>query len=188
MRIAVYGAGNGGKLFSEIARQCGHEITCFIDDNKQGSINGCPIIRPDEFDASCPVIIAVMDNNIRLNLSKKYDVVTLIHPTAYVFPTAKIGKGVLIKPNASIGNNVEIGDCCIIDAGVCIEHDTILEEGVFISVGSNVGSSVRIGKRVLIGIGCNVVTGAEIGDDAVICSGATVFKKVSNGAKIRKRL
>ena len=182
MKVAIYGAGNGGKMFSVLLKEQGHEVVYFIDDFEKGCV------KPKQHNKLIPVLAAIFNNKIRLKIVEDFDAITFIHHTAFVYPTARIGKGTIIKPCCMIGNNVIIGKGCIIDSGVKIEHDSVINDGVFISVGSNVGSSVVVGKNSLIGIGCNIQTGVHIGKDCIICSGVTVFNNVLDGEKVKWRV
>jgi len=182
MRIAIYGAGNGGKLWAEIAEECGHEVACFIDDFKEGCV------KLDEYNGGYPIAPAIFDNNVRLSVLNKHRLIRLVHRKAHIFRSAEIGIGTLIKPFVMVGARTKVGRCCILDSNVTIEHDTNIEDGVFISVGSNIGSSVSIGEKTLIGIGCNIQTGVKIGKNCTICSGVTVLNDVSDNAIIKKLL
>jgi UDP-N-acetylglucosamine acyltransferase len=52
----------------------------------------------------------------------------LIHSTAIVSPSAKIGSNVIIGPYAIVGDNVELGDNVEVMAHVCIDGHTIVGE------------------------------------------------------------
>lgn len=59
---------------------------------------------------------------------------TLIHPAAYVSPTATIKSGTVILPHAIITTGGQCG--CIINLGAIVDHGCILEEGVHICLGA----------------------------------------------------
>ena len=50
----------------------------------------------------------------------------MIHPTAIIDPSAKIGNNVSIGPFSFIGADVDIGDDCIVNSNVVIKGSTII--------------------------------------------------------------
>lgn len=64
-----------------------------------------------------------------------------IHKTAYVDPSAVLGKNVVIGPNAIIGEHVYIGDNTIIEANTFLEKWTRIGDNCHIHFGSVIGSA-----------------------------------------------
>jgi UDP-3-O-[3-hydroxymyristoyl] glucosamine N-acyltransferase len=177
--VAVMGVSKGSEVLQTIAKEVGYTVKYLVDDFAEGAM------RPEELPVNFPLVIGMFDNNRRLELGKKYNALTLIHPTAYIAPTAKIGKGTVIKQRASIGNNVVIGDMCVIDSGVVIEHDSIIHDGAQVTVGSVTGGFVEVGKASVVGLNCTLQTYVKIGKDCVICSGTTVLSDVPDGTRVK---
>src|SRR5216117_4612224 len=82
-----------------------------------------------------------------------------IHPTAFVDPSAQIGKCVSIQPHAVIESGARIGDDTIIGAGSYIGHETVIGPGCLIYPHVTIRERTRIGSRVVIH------SGAVIGAD-----------------------
>ena len=61
---------------------------------------------------------------------------TLIHPTAYVSPKAKILEGCVVLPKAIVNTGVEVRRGSIINLGCIVDHDTVIDEGCHICVGA----------------------------------------------------
>ena len=82
-----------------------------------------------------------------------YQIPTLVHPTAYVSPSAVINRGTIIGPNASVMSHAVVGDACIISAGAVIDHDARIGNYVHVNVGSTVvaRSIVNDEDKVLAG-------------------------------------
>lgn len=90
---------------------------------------------------------------------------SVIHPTAYVAPSATIGEGTFIAPQAvvavnakvgshslvhihsSVGHDCQIGDYCAILPGARISGHVVLEDGVMIGSNAFVFQGVRVGFR-----------------------------------------
>lgn len=61
---------------------------------------------------------------------------TLIHPTAYVSPTATVHPGTVILPHAVVNTDTVVGKGCIVNLGAIIDHGCIIEEGCHICLGA----------------------------------------------------
>ena len=179
MDVAVLGKSQGSHLLQTMAKECGHKVKYVVDDFCEGAM------KPQELPSGFPLIVGLFDNRLRLELGKKFNTITLVHPSAYVAPTAKIGKGTIVKQRACIGDNVVIGENCIIDSGVIIEHDSFIGNGAQLTVGTVTGGFVKIDERTLVGLNCILQTKVNIGKDCIICSGAVVFSDVPDKTKIR---
>ena len=149
--LLILGAGGHGQVVKEIAIACGYEpqAIAFLDDNAPnvaGKINDAPYLAPN-YDG---VIIAIGDNGLRQDITEKLkhfegiNIITLIHPTAYVSPSAVIGKGTVVEPKAVINANSKIGEGCIISVGTIVDHDSSV--GYFSHI--NAGAICMAGSKV----------------------------------------
>ncbi len=103
---------------------------------------------------------------------------TLVHPTAYVSPLAKLGAGTFVGARSVIAAGAALGDHVFVNRGVSIGHDTRIGEFSRIQPGSAVGGLSQIGRGVTIGIGATLIERLVVGDNAVIGAGSTVLKDV----------
>jgi len=71
---------------------------------------------------------------------QKRAILTSIHPSAVVDPSATIGQGTKIGPHSVLGENVVIGRECEIGPNVTIYSDTTLGERVNVQAGAVLGS------------------------------------------------
>jgi sugar O-acyltransferase (sialic acid O-acetyltransferase NeuD family) len=103
-----------------------------------------------------------------------FQVPSVIHPRAFVEPTARVGEGAQLFNNAYIGSDTRVGFGCIINTGAILSHDCVLGDYVNISPGAILAGSVTVKERSLIGMGVtinlNVVigSGCRVGNSAVI--------------------
>jgi UDP-3-O-[3-hydroxymyristoyl] glucosamine N-acyltransferase len=81
----------------------------------------------------------------------------VIHPSAVVEPSARLGAGVAIGPCSYVGRNVSIGDRVRIHANVAIYEgvevgdDTVIHSGAALREGTIVGARVRVHNNAVLG-------------------------------------
>jgi sugar O-acyltransferase (sialic acid O-acetyltransferase NeuD family) len=103
---------------------------------------------------------------------------TLVHPTAYVSPLAKLGDGVFVGANSVIGPGAQLAEHVFVNRGVTIGHDTHIGAFSRIQPGSNLGGLSRIGRSVTVGIGATLIERLVVGDNAFIGAGAVATADV----------
>jgi UDP-3-O-[3-hydroxymyristoyl] glucosamine N-acyltransferase len=91
------------------------------------------------------------------HLSSSAPPTSLICPTAFIHPSARVGEGVSIGSHAVIGEGVSlgmgtsIGAHCIIDSSVSIGEECIFASGVILHSGSLIGNNVVINSGSIVG-------------------------------------
>jgi len=98
----------------------------------------------------------------------------LIHPTAVLSSTIKIGRGVAVMARAVINPYTRIGDNVIVNTGAIIEHDCILGDHVHVASGACLSGGVRVGRKSFIGVGASSIQNVSIGEGCLIGGGAAV--------------
>ena len=146
-RLVILGAGGYGRTVADVAHQLDYS-TIVLDDADPAH----PLSSFQSYiDFSTSFIPAFGNNAFRMEWINKIEesggqLATLIHPTAYVSPTAIINPGTVILPHAIINTDVVVGKGCIINLGAIVDHGCILEEGVHICLGAIVKGENRIEK------------------------------------------
>ncbi|MFT7235358.1 MAG: UDP-N-acetylglucosamine acyltransferase [Methylophagaceae bacterium] len=104
----------------------------------------------------------------------------MIHETAVIDQSAKIGNGVAIGPYSIIGPNVEIGDACTIASHVVIRGPTKMGKNnrifQFSSIGEEPQDKKYDGEETLL----------EIGDNNLIRESVTINRGTVQGGGITK--
>lgn len=103
---------------------------------------------------------------------------TLIHPTAYVSPLARLGQGVFVGANSVIGPGAELAEHVFVNRGVTIGHDTHIGAFSRIQPGANLGGLSHFGRGVTIAIGATTLDRIRVGDHAFIGAGAVATEDV----------
>ncbi len=187
--LLIWGAGGHGKVVLDAAQSTGcYERFAFLDDDcaKAGlSFCGCPVVsgagvfhrfRENDF------VIAVGGNLTRsrcFSRACKNGLLpaTLIHRTAVIAPSARVGAGTVVMPGAIVNAGAVIGKNCIINTSAVVEHDCQVADHVHISPRVVLGGGVRIGSLAHVGIGAVVLPGAIVGEETVVGAGAVVLRE-----------
>ncbi len=177
--IYLYGASGHGLVCADIARACGYDKIIFLDDLKY--LKDKQILKFDEKLEKHDIFISIGDAKIRQELFNKvqkagFNVVSLIHKSAVISSSAKIGLGVSVMPNCVINANAFIADGAIINSASIIEHECQIGAFAHICPGVKIAGASKIGARVWLGIGSCVIQNLNIGDDAYIGAGSVVVK------------
>jgi sugar O-acyltransferase (sialic acid O-acetyltransferase NeuD family) len=128
-------------------------------------------------------LISLGDPNLRKLLSERLGArgarfFSLIHPTAYVAPSATLGAGCIIGPFANVGSNARLGEHVMLNLYASAGHDTHVGSCSVISpYGIANGGSV-IGERVLFGTHAVVTPNRKVGDQSHVAAGAVVYRDV----------
>ena len=158
--LLILGAGGHGQVVKEIAIACGYDphSIAFLDDealNAIGKLNKARYLAQN-YDG---VSVAIGDNSLRRDITEKLEcleeinIVTLIHPTAYVSPSAVVGKGTVIEPNACINAHSIIGSGCIISVGAIVDHDSSVGDFSHINAGAVCMAGSKVEKLTKVNAG-----------------------------------
>ncbi|MCX6055633.1 MAG: NeuD/PglB/VioB family sugar acetyltransferase [Chloroflexi bacterium] len=110
---------------------------------------------------------------------------TVIHPRAFLEPTASVRDGGQIFFNAYIGSDVRVGYGCIVNTLAILSHDCELEDFVNISPGAVLAGGVKVKERALIGMGVTINLNVTIGAGARIGNSAVVKADVPENGIVR---
>lgn len=108
----------------------------------------------------------------------------LVHPTARMDASCRLGEGVLVCAGNIFTVNVEIRSYAMVNLSCTIGHEAILGAGCVLNPTVNVSGGVALGDRVLVGTGAQILQYVDIGADAVIGAGAVVTKDVPEGMTV----
>ena len=108
----------------------------------------------------------------------------IIHRTAILFPTTKLGQGVILCPHVIVSDSVVIGNHVMINNNSCIGHDTYVGDYTTINSLCDITGNVSVGKGVFISSSVNVTPRCNIGDHAYICAGSVVVNNIRQNTRV----
>ena len=159
-KIIIIGAGGHGRVVIDAALSNPDlEVIGFLDDgdiedvlgvSRIGKISDMEKFKEFKFH------IAIGNNILRKELSEKIKVenlITIVHPTAYISRDVEMGKGCFIGANVVLNSKSRLENSVIVNTGSIIEHDSILENYSHLSYGVLLGSKVTIKEDVYIEMG-----------------------------------
>jgi UDP-perosamine 4-acetyltransferase len=200
MAVIVYGAGGQARVLLELMERAGiSPIVGFVDDNAAlhgTKIDGIPVMgNIDRLSAIHRVhrihraVIAIGDNALRKKFADHARALglrlpVLIHPNAYVSPSAKLGEGTVVMAGAVVSTHVTMGELCIINTRASIDHDCLLGDCVHIAPGVTLAGNVTVGNGTMVGVAACAVPGLCIGDDAIVGAGAVLIRDVASGTTV----
>ncbi|WP_020526899.1 acetyltransferase [Flexithrix dorotheae] len=202
--IIMGGMGNGSVVASTVEDinmvNKEWEILGFLNDFETEPINSYPILgkitkeEVEKFISDPDVYFFYALISVKLNhkfLSKLLDLeipdekfATVIHPTAVVSKSARIGHGVCIQPFVSVGPNVVINNHIQIFGQSLIGHNAILKNYSYVANNACIGASLVLDEGAYLGTNCTTIENIRIGKWAVVGMGSVIIKSVEDYAKV----
>ena len=150
-KLLILGAGGYGKTIADLAAQlCIYSKIAFLDDGRTGEhiLGSCHEFRTFA-DPETHVYPAFGNNEIRMRWmgilrEAQIEIPALVHPRAYVSPTAKLGTGCVVLPMAVVNTGVTVEEGCIVNIGALIDHDSVIGKGTHLAPGAIVKAENRI--------------------------------------------
>lgn len=186
-KIVVLGAGGHAKVVISTVRAAGQDVCAVFDDDRSrwgDSVLGVPVEggladAPDS--PAYAGIIAIGSNPARRQIAARFQHLcwhTVVHPSAYVDSTVRLGQGTVVFAGAVVQPDAVIGSHVIINTGATVDHDCRLADYVHVAPGTHLAGAVQVGEGALLGIGSAVVPGRSIGRWALVGAGGVVIQDV----------
>ena len=149
----------GEALLSDAAFLAAHDVFVGISDKRRGQLSAGV-------------------------LGRRGTVATIIHPTAIISASARIGQGCMISAGVVVQMDATVGRHCTLNTACTVDHDNVLEDGVNIAPGAHLAGGVQVGAGAFIGIGATIKGWIRIGAGATVGAGAVVLKPVADGVTV----
>jgi len=109
---------------------------------------------------------------------------TVLHPTARVSRTARVGAGSIVSAGVVVAAHATIGCHVIVNRGGLIGHHAVIGDCVTVSPGANIAGCARIGAGTYVGMGAIILDRINVGTKAIIGAGAIVAKDVPDNVEV----
>lgn len=110
---------------------------------------------------------------------KNFNFPILVHPAAWVDPTAVLGEGVQVMAGAIIQADVKIGANSIINTKASVDHDCKVGFHVHIAPGATLCGDVQVFDRAFIASGSTIIQGLTVGEEAIVGAGAVLTRSLA---------
>jgi sugar O-acyltransferase (sialic acid O-acetyltransferase NeuD family) len=192
--LGIYCAGSLGKELYDLASRINDSQIrwtniVFIDDVcAEKEFYGTEVHRLDEYNSERKNIEFIIANGTPVHRKMIYDKIVsrgfamtnLIDPTVIISPTAKVGKGVIMKPYAQVTSEALIEDNVMIHYYVAVGHDCIIRKHSCLSTNVCIGGKAVVGKETYVGMGAIIKEDITIGDNVIISMGAVAHTDIKS--------
>ena len=190
--LIILGAGGHGRVVMEAAIAAGIPVAGFLADGEGSSpVRPVQVLGGREFLAG-PLardhdyIVAIGHQSARRAFSEEIaalglTLATVIHPAAWISPSATIGAGTAVVAGVVVNADAKIGRFCILNTGCSVDHDCLLEDGVQVCPGARLAGGVVLEDEVFIGTGATLIPRVRVGRAATVGAGAVVIGDVPAG-------
>ncbi|MFN4244047.1 MAG: acetyltransferase [Tepidisphaerales bacterium] len=198
MDVLIVGAGGHGRVVLEVlqaSRQ--HRVVGFLDADESltgQTVLGVPVLgHPQRLlrlrGKARGAVVAVGDNRARVSYahhlaSSGLELVSAVHPSAVVSPSATLGRNVVVCAGAVVGTEARLDDSVLVNTGALVDHECEVGEGAHIAPGAALAGRVRVGPGAFVGLGARVIQCLSVGAHAVVGAGAVVIRDVPPDATV----
>lgn len=106
---------------------------------------------------------------------------TIIHPTAVVAGSAKLGAGVMLCPLSLVSADATLSDFVTVNALSSVGHDARIGAFTTLSAHVDIMGFAQVGEGCLLGSGARVLPKVKVGAACMIGAGATAIRSVPDG-------
>lgn len=156
--LLILGAGGHGKSVAEAALLSGEWGRVIFLDDAWPSVStalGCEVVGKVADIAShsvnCQGAIAAVGNNtvrkqwVALIEQAEVELVSVVHPKAWVSPSAVLGQGTAVMAGGVIGTVSAVGKAVIVNSNATVDHDVVMDDYSHIGVGVHLAGGVKVG-------------------------------------------
>jgi sugar O-acyltransferase (sialic acid O-acetyltransferase NeuD family) len=195
--VVIVGAGGFGREVLQYVRDTYDPVSDvrvkgFLDDDPDAARHidlGVPVLGTTGDYEPAPadrLLIAVGEPSLRRSLRERLHdrgarFFSLIHPLAYVAPTARVGVGCIISPFATVGTLADIGEHVALTFYASVGHDASVCSYTVLSPHSVTNGGSTLGEAAFLGAHAVVNPLRRVGDGAKVAAGSVVYHDVPAG-------
>ncbi len=199
--LIIFGGGGQGKCLIDLVQLCGaFRVAGIVDDGIAAGtkVLGVPVlggasVLPELYKQGVRLAanavggignVAVRVKVFQLLADSGFSCPNLVHPAAWLEPSAELEGGVQILAKSYISSAARVGYGTLINAGVVISHDCRIGQCANLSPGATLAGEVIVEDFAQIGMNATVNIGVRIGAGARVGNGATVKANVPPGGRV----
>ena len=189
-RMLIYGSKSFGTTVRHLAAHCGYDFGGFIDDvdpSGEDVVGDFETVRracsPDDHVIAVAIGYRHLPQRTALLAAVReasYQTPALVHPAAFVDPTAEVGEGSFIMSHCTVDINVTLGRGVVMWPGAVVCHDSRVGDNVFLSPNVTVCGCTAIGTEAFIGAAATIVDHQVVPDGSFVKAGAVHYQKSSS--------
>ena len=153
--LLILGAGQYGQVVQETAQAMGcFEKIGFLDDSSPIALGKLADYQSFAREYGC-AFVAMGNPALRIQWLDKleqagYELPVLIHPKAYVSPSAQLGKGCIVEPMSVVHTGCILGKGCLICAGAVVNHASLCGDCVQIDCNATVAGNTVVPSGIKV--------------------------------------
>lgn len=196
-KYIIVGAGGFGREVYKWALDSIKDMECkgFIDDNLNAltgfQLNHNIIGKISEYEVQNDDVFVMAIGNISakkvvVNIleEKGANFISLIHPSAIVFDTSRIGKGVIVCPFAIVSDSVELDDFSMMNIYSSCGHDAKVGKWSILSPYATLNGFAVLEEEVFMGTHSTVVSNVKVRKGSKVAANSFVRKTTAEDAII----
>jgi sugar O-acyltransferase (sialic acid O-acetyltransferase NeuD family) len=182
--FAIFGSGGHARVLSELAKLVGFDPVCFIDPfSPEESYLGLPVVggldqvSPDVTSFGLGIGLNYVREQVFLaarNSNPGADFPVLVHPSAFVSPSARLEEGSVVLAQAHVGPGAAIEAGALLNSGASLDHESLMRRFSSLGPGAITAGGVELGERAMVGLGASLFQKVSVGADTVIGASSMV--------------
>lgn len=194
--VLIFGAGGFGIEALQYAADAAkhgwpYQVAGFLDDAVAVGtlVEGVEVVATssDSVYLATNIVIATGDPQARAAIAEKIHaaggtLVTLVHPSAYVAPSATLGGGCLVCPFALVGVRAVVGANVAMNVYSSVGHDSHVGAHTVLSPYAAVLGRVAVGPQTFLGTHSTIAPGVSVDGYSKISAGALVTRNAPAGS------
>ena len=177
-KLIIVGAGGHALSVADAAISSSWSVVGFYSPDGAGpsSMMGEIFTSLDALDLSdVSFALGIGTNHLRQavaeDIGKRFpqkEIVSIIHPTAWVSSQAIVHPGAVILAHAAVGPGSTVGHGALLNTGSSLDHESTLGNYASLGPGARSGGNVTVGERTMIGMLAGILHGVKVGSDTVV--------------------
>ena len=198
-KIVILGFGGHAAVVADACRALGWEVVGFVAEEGLTSASPKPegkvfrVKREEKLDpkklGTKTVALGIGNNEARAWWCEKlpqdgFELPPILHPAAWVSPSAKIADGVFVGAGAVIQAGAVLGKAALINSNATVEHHAEIGDGAHVGPGAVLAGLARVGQLSMIGAGAVLKDRIAVGKFCTVGAGAAVVQGVADKSTV----